>query len=156
MGKRLVTRPRGHFFFWGKEPRLSNDCCLRQITWPRIIEIPLKRSCFLLPCISPCLLLHPISGKEDDCIQERAFTYHLLEQNRKEQYLASKSAVHRRYIVPNHNHQPARAIWPLSPKPSPSHNTSHFNTPTLADINSLTTHAERFLLNSGSSIIAQS
>lgn len=55
MGKRLVTRPRGHFF-WGKETRLSNDCCLRQIIWPRIIESPLKRSCFLLPCISPCLL----------------------------------------------------------------------------------------------------
>lgn len=125
MGKRLVTRPRGHFFFWGKEPRLSNDCCLRQITWPRIIEIPLKRSCFLLPCISPCLLLHPISGKEDDCNQERAFTYHLLEQNRKEQCVASKSAVHRRYFVPNHNHQPARAIWPLSPKPSPSHRRQH-------------------------------
>jgi len=127
MGKRLVTRPRGQFWWRDYGCQTSVASC-QNIPGPRIIEILSKRLCFSLPhaCIS-LLAASSFSGKRMTATQHsHSHTINLLEQNRKEEtYLASKSAVHRRYFVPNHNPQPpparSLAISPF-PKPSRSHN----------------------------------
>lgn len=153
MGKRLVTRPLGHFL--GKHLRLSTECCcLRQIIWLRIIEILAKRLCFLLPCL---LHRHP---PERECLQ-RSARVHIESSSNKTGKSKHISLQNQPFIVvtscpiTTHNHHPR----PRSPHPqSQAHHTttSHINTPTLADITQSQQHETRhrgdILLNSGSSI----
>jgi hypothetical protein len=77
MGKRLVTRPRGHL--GGKKPtavkRVSVACA--SIIWLANNRNFLKANVFLnLLCIS-CLLNHIPEKRTSACIAVRMFTYHL-------------------------------------------------------------------------------
>lgn len=124
MGKRLVTRPRGHLL--GEQLRLSNECCcLRQIIWVRIIEILAKRLCFSLPCI-PCLLHRHPPKKErlqpstrtrisSTPLNKRGKRKHISHQNRP--FIVVTSC-----LITTHNHQPTRARDLPLPKAKPSHN----------------------------------
>lgn len=89
---------------------------------PNYLAANNRNSCKAIVFLTP---MHPVLAASSSSEKRTTATQHAhlnivnpFEQKRKEEtYLASKSAVHRRYFVPNHNPQPPTHSSARSPPP---------------------------------------